>query len=124
MINKLNERFGEIKMKIAVAASDDKKYVEHFGKAQKFLIYEFDGEKTTFLESRESPKEPGEKHQWGKSLTAVKDFDVIICMQIGINAKPALKKMDKTVVEDEGTVEEVLKRYIKHYQFMNQPLKF
>jgi hypothetical protein len=29
---------------------------------------------------------------------------VIICMQIGINAKPALKKMDKTVVEDEGTL--------------------
>ena len=45
-------------------------------------------------------------------------------MQIGVNAKPALKKMDKTVVEDDGTIDEVLGRYIKHYKFMNKPLKF
>jgi predicted Fe-Mo cluster-binding NifX family protein len=111
-------------MKIAIASSDDEDYVEHFGKAQKFLIYEFDGEEAKFIETRDSPKEPGEKHQWGKSLNVVEDVDVIICMQMGINAKPALRKMDKTVVEDEGTVDEVLGRYIKHYQFMNRPLKF
>lgn len=111
-------------MKIAIASSDNEEYVEHFGRAQKFIIYEFDGEKVEFIEIRESPKESGEKHQWGKSLNVVKDSDVIICMQIGINAKPALKKMDKTVVEDEGTIDEVLDRYVKHYKFMNQPLKF
>jgi predicted Fe-Mo cluster-binding NifX family protein len=60
-------------MKIAVAASDDKKYVEHFGKAQKFLIYEFDGEKTTFLESRESPKNL-EKNISGVNLNYGKRF--------------------------------------------------
>jgi len=54
----------------------------------------------------------------------VEDVDVIICMQMGINAKPALRKMGKTVVEDEGTVDEVLGRYIKHYQFMNVHLNF
>lgn len=111
-------------MKIAIASSDDERYAEHFGKAQKFLIYEFDGEEVEFLETRESPKEPGEKHQWGKSLKVIEDSDVIICMQIGINAKPSLKKMGKTVVEDEGTVDEVLGRYVEHYQFMNRPLKF
>lgn len=111
-------------MKIAIAASDDEKYVEHFGKAQKFLIYEFDGEKEEYMETRESPKEPGEKHQWGKSLKVIKDCEVIICFQIGINAKPQLKKMGKTVVEDEGTVDDVLDSYIKHYKFMNKPLKF
>ena len=111
-------------MKIAIASSDNEEYVEHFGKAQKFIIYEFDGEKVDFIEIRNSPKVPGEKHQWGKSLNVIKDSDVIICMQIGINAKPALKKMDKTVVEDDGTIDEVLGRYIKHYKFMNKPLKF
>ena len=111
-------------MKIAIAASDDEKYVVHFGKAQKFLIYEFDGSKEEFLETRESPKELGEKHQWGKSLKVIKDCEVIICFQIGINAKPRLKKIGKTLVEDEGTVNEVLERYIKHYKFMNRPLKF
>jgi predicted Fe-Mo cluster-binding NifX family protein len=111
-------------MKIAIASSYDEEYVEHFGKAQKFLIYKFDGEEVKFIETRDSPKEPGEKHQWGKSLNVVEDADVIICIQIGINAKPALRKMGKTVVEDEGTFDEVLGRYVKHYQFMNRPLKF
>jgi predicted Fe-Mo cluster-binding NifX family protein len=111
-------------MKIAVATTDEGRYAEHFGKAQKFIIYEFDGEKADLIDTRESPKELGEKHQWGKSLQVIQDCDVIICAQIGINAKPGLKKMSKTVVEDEGTVDEVLSRYIKHYQFMNKPLKF
>jgi len=111
-------------MKIAVASTDDGQYAEHFGKAQKFVIFEFDGEKTSYIETRESPKEPGEKHQWGKSSKVIMDVDTIICFQIGINAKPALKKMGKTVVEDEGTIKEVLNRYIKHYQFMNKPLQF
>ena len=109
-------------MKVAVAVSDDEKFTEHFGRAQKFLIYEFDGEDVEFQEKRESLKVPGEKHQWSKSFKIVDDCDVVICLQIGINAKPALKKMAKTVVEDEGTVDEVLERYVKHYRFINRPL--
>ncbi len=109
-------------MKVAVAASDDEKFTEHFGKAQKFLIYEFDGEKMEFLDMRESPKVAGEKHQWNKSLKAIEDSDIIICLQIGLRAKPGLKKMGKTVVEDEGTIDEVLERFIKHQQFMEKPL--
>ncbi|SCG84958.1 NifB/NifX family molybdenum-iron cluster-binding protein [Methanobacterium congolense] len=111
-------------MRIAVAASDDEKYAEHFGRAQKFLIYDFDEENLEFMEIRESLKVPGEKHQWGKSLDVLKDCDVVICAQIGINAKPGLKKMGKTVVEDEGTVEEVLERFRKHQIFLSKPLKF
>lgn len=109
-------------MKVAVAVTDDEKFTEHFGRAQKFLIYEFDGENMELLDTKGSPKETGEKHQWGKSLKVIEDCDVLICLQIGLRAKSALKKVGKTVVEDEGTVEEVLGRYIKHYQFMNKPL--
>lgn len=109
-------------MKVAVAVSDNEKFSEHFGRAQKFRIYEFNGENMKFMERRDSPKEAGEKHQWGKSLMVIEDCDVVICLQIGITAKPGLKKMGKTVVEDEGTVDDVLNRYIKHYQFMNKPL--
>lgn len=111
-------------MKIAVASSDNEKFTEHFGKAQKFLIYKFDGENVEFLEIRESKKNPREKHQWGKSLKVTEDCEVIICLQIGINAKPGLKKLGKKVFEDEGTVEEVLERFKAHYKFMNRPLKF
>lgn len=105
-------------MKVAVAVSANEKFTEHFGKAQKFLIYEFNGEKMEFLGKRESPKVLGEKHQWGKSLKVIEDCDVIICLQVGFRARPGLKELGKTVVEDEGTVEEVLERFIKHRQFM------
>ncbi|KAF5088973.1 NifB/NifX family molybdenum-iron cluster-binding protein [Methanobacterium aggregans] len=111
-------------MRIAVAASDDEKYAAHFGRAQKFLIYNFNEKNIEFVETRESAKLPGEKHQWKKSLDVVEDCDVVICVQIGINAKPGLKRMGKTVVEDEGTVEEVLERFHKHQIFMSKPLKF
>lgn len=109
-------------MKIALAASDDEKYTEHFGKAQKFLIYEFNNENMEFLEIRVSAKEPGEKHQWGKSLNVVGDCDVVICLQIGMRAKPGLKELGIKVVEDDGTVDEVLGRFMKHQQFMQKPL--
>ncbi len=109
-------------MKIAVAVSDDEKFTEHFGKAQKFLIYEFDGDEMRFMEKRESLKILGEKHQWGKSLNVIEDCDVIICLQIGLRAKPALKEIGKKIVEDDGLVEDVLQRFINHQKFMDQSI--
>ena len=109
-------------MKIAVCASNDEKYTEHFGQAQIFIIYEFDGDNTKFLEKRKSVKIEGEKHQWGKSLEVVEDCDVIIATQIGMRAKTGLKQIGKKAVEDEGIVDEVLERFIAHEKFMNNPL--
>ena len=40
-------------MRVAVAVSDDEKFTEHFGRAQKFLIYEFDGDKVELIDRRE-----------------------------------------------------------------------
>lgn len=111
-------------MKIAVATSDDGRVTEHFGKAQRFQIYEFNGENVEFLGIRESKKDPDKKHQWNKSLKVIEDCEVIISLQSGVTAKPQLKKMGKTVLEDEGTVEEVIDRFIAHYKFMEKPLKF
>jgi predicted Fe-Mo cluster-binding NifX family protein len=109
-------------MKIAVCASEDEKYTEHFGQAQKFLIYEFDGENVEFLEKRESLKIAGEKHQWEKSLEVVEDCEVIIAEQIGMRAKSGLKKHGKKALEDDGIVEEVLERFVAHEKFMNKPV--
>ncbi len=111
-------------MRIGIAVTDDEKSTEHFGRAQKFLIYDYDGEKTEFLEKRESKKIPGVKHQWNKSLEVLEDCDTVISLQIGMSAKPALKSIGKKVVEDEGNVNEVLDRFIKHEQFMSKPLNF
>lgn len=111
-------------MRIGVSVSDDEKFTEHFGRAQKFLIYEFDGENVTFFDRRESKKIKGEKHQWSKSLKVVDDCDVVICLQIGMTAKPGLKSEGKKIVEDEGPVDEVLKRFVEHEKFLRKPLDF
>lgn len=109
-------------MKIALCTSDDEKYTEHFGKAQKFLIYEYEGQNVQFLDKRESIKIAGEKHQWKKSLQVLEDCEVIIAEQIGLRAKTAVKEMNKKVLEDEGTVHEVLQRFVQHQKFIEKPL--
>lgn len=108
-------------MKIAVATSDGKD-VDHFGKAQAFMIYDFDEEDVAFIEKRDSLKIKGEKHQWKKSLNVIEDCEVVICAQAGLKGKVGLKNAGIKLVEDGGTIDEVIQRYIKHYKFMKKPL--
>ncbi len=108
-------------MKIAVATSNGKD-VDHFGKAQGFMIYEFDEKDINFIEKRESPKIKGEKHQWQKSLDAISDCEIVICVQAGLKGKFGLKNAGIQLVEDEGNIEDVLERFVKHYNFMKKPL--
>ena len=108
-------------MKIAVATSNDKD-VEHFGKAQGFMIYEFDDGNMNFIEKRESPKIQGEKHQWQKSLDVIGDCEVVICVQAGLKGKFGIKNAGIKLVEDEGSIENVLERFVNHYNFMKKPL--
>ena len=94
------------------------------GVLRNLYMYEFNGEDVELIDKRESKKIPGEKHRWGKSLKIMNDCDVVICLQIGMTAKPGLKGEGKRVVEDEGTVEEVLKRFVEHEKFLKKPLNF
>lgn len=105
-------------MKIALASSDGINVNLHFGKAFKFSIYELEGNKPNFLETREVEKNPDEKHQWDKSLRIIKDCEVVICVQAGVKARIGLKKADIELLEDEGPVDEVLERYLRHEEFM------
>jgi predicted Fe-Mo cluster-binding NifX family protein len=112
-----------IEMRIAVARTD-RDEVAHFGRAQIFSIYDFDEKsyEITFLEDRKTNINPEIKHQWSLSLELINDCDLVICAQLGINAKFGLEKADIKVVQDEGTVLDVLGNYVKHYKFMNKPL--
>lgn len=109
-------------MKIAVASSDGINADLHFGKAKHFSIYEFDEEKAIFIERRIVSIDDGQKHQWKKSLDVVEDCEIVICVQAGMNGKFGLEQKGIKLVEDEGTIEEVLDRYIKHYNFMKSPI--
>jgi hypothetical protein len=43
-------------------------------------------------------------------------------LQIGLRAKPALKQMGKKIVEDDGSIEDVLRRFINHQKFIDKPI--
>jgi predicted Fe-Mo cluster-binding NifX family protein len=105
-------------LKIAVASSDGENVNSHFGKASKFIIYEFDGEKAEMVEERKVNLDPAEKHQWMKTLDAIRDCDIVIAVQAGLRAKFGLEEAGIRFVSDEGPIEDAIRRYIKHYKFM------
>ncbi|HHV75505.1 MAG TPA: FeMo cofactor biosynthesis protein [Thermoanaerobacterium sp.] len=105
-------------MKIALASSDGENVDSHFGKASRFIIYEFDGEKAEMVDERKVNIDPAEKHQWMKTLDAVRDCDIVIAVQAGLKAKFGLEEASIRFVSDEGPIDDVIRRYIKHYKFM------
>lgn len=104
-------------MRIAVATSDQIN-TDHFGRAKRFCIYRWDGDDPDFVEYIETNINPEEKHQWQNNLSILGGCEVIIVAQAGMKAKYGIKKANLKLVEDEGTVEEVLERFIKHEKFM------
>jgi predicted Fe-Mo cluster-binding NifX family protein len=111
-------------MKIAIASSDGKNVDLHFGKAKSLCIFDFDEEKDviTFVEKRNVEIVEDEKHQWMKTLDVIDDCDIVVCVQAGFKSKVGIGKTDIKLLEDEGSIDEVLKRYIDHYKFMKAPL--
>nr|WP_319373169.1 NifB/NifX family molybdenum-iron cluster-binding protein [uncultured Methanobacterium sp.] len=105
-------------MKIAVASSDQIN-TDHFGRARGFAIYQWNGSEAEFIEYINTNINPEEKHQWQEGLNLLRDCEVVIAVQAGMKAKYGIKKANLKLVEDEGTVEEVLERFIKHEKFMS-----
>lgn len=108
-------------MKIAVATSDQIN-ADHFGRAKGFAIYQWDGKDPEFIKYIKTNINPEEKHQWQKGLSMLGDCEIIIAAQAGMKAKYGIKKANLKLVEEEGTVEEVLKRFIDHERFMSKPI--
>jgi len=109
-------------MKIAIASSDGKNVDLHFGKAKSLCIFDFDGKNEKFLEKRTVKFIQDQKHQWIKTLKVIEDCDVVICVQAGFKSKFGIDESGVKLVEDEGPIDEVLKRYIDHYKFINSHL--
>ena len=111
-------------MRIAIASSNGKDVDLHFGKARSICVFDYDedGDIKTFLEKRTVEFEPGVKHQWMKTVETINDCDIVICVQAGFKSKFGIEEMGLKLVEDEGSLDEVLDRYIEHYKFMKAPL--
>ncbi|MGL4669361.1 MAG: NifB/NifX family molybdenum-iron cluster-binding protein [Methanobacteriaceae archaeon] len=109
-------------MKIAIASSNNKDVDLHFGKARNIIIYELEDKTANKIENREVIINDDQRHQWKKVLETIKDCDIVICAQAGLKSKIGIDEAGIKVVEDEGPVDEVLARYIKHIEFMKKPI--
>lgn len=107
-------------MKIAIASRNGKELDTHLGKSNSMYIYEFDEEenKSEFLEHRNIEIDLESKHQSQKIIKALEDCDVIISIKYGPKSGIYAKEANIKLVEDEGTIEETLKRYTDHVIFM------
>ena len=104
-------------MRLAVVSSDGANVDLHLGRGKSVYVYDYD-EDLAFVERRDVEIADDARHQGGKVIKACEDCDVLICVQYGFKSKIKAEDAGIKLVEDEGPIEEVLKRYIDHYNFM------
>ena len=105
-------------MRMAVVSSDGENVDLHLGKGKSVYVYDYLDD-LKFVEVRNIDIVDDSKHQGSKVLNACQDCDVIIAVQYGFKSKIKAEDLNIKLVMDEGPVDEVLKRYIDHYNFMN-----
>lgn len=107
-------------MRLAVVSSDGKNVDLHLGKGKSVYVYDWENDELSFVESRDVEITEDSKHQGGKVIKACSDCDVLISVQYGFKSKIKAEDADIKLVMDEGPVDEVLKRYIDHVEFMKK----
>lgn len=104
-------------MRLAVVSSDGENVDLHLGKGKSVYVYDYN-EEVSFVERRSVEIEEDSKHQGSKVLKACDDCDVLISVQFGFKSKIKAEDLGIKLVMDEGPIDEVLKRYIDHVEFM------
>ncbi|MBQ9160248.1 MAG: dinitrogenase iron-molybdenum cofactor biosynthesis protein [Methanobrevibacter sp.] len=108
-------------MRLAVVSSDGENVNLHLGKGKSVYVYDYD-EELSFVEHRFVEIAEDSKHQGSKVLKACEDCDVLISVQFGFKSKMKAEDQGIKLVMDEGPIDEVLKRYIDHVEFMKKDL--
>lgn len=106
-------------MRIALASSNGDIVDLHLGKAASLAIYDVVDNDFDFVETRKLAIDKDAKHQGGDVIQECSDCDVIISTKYGFKSKIKAEDAGIKLVSDEGPVDEVLQRYIDHYNFMN-----
>ena len=104
-------------MRLAVVSSDGENVDLHLGKGKSVYVYDYKDE-LNFIEMRSVEIAEDSKHQGSKVLKACEDCDVLISVQFGFKSKIKAEDQGIKLVMDEGPIDEVLKRYIDHVEFM------
>jgi len=114
--------------KIAVASTDGVAINEHFGRAEKFWIYESDeGGTYQFLERRKNIHDESEEHQ-AATVQLLADIEVVLVSKIGPGAEKQLRSAGIIALSVSGTIEKALIAYAKRGKFIRnnallQPIK-
>ena len=103
-------------MRLAIVSSDGKNVDSHLGRGKTVYVYD----DLDFVEKREIEIAEDAKHQGGKVINACSDCDVLISVQYGFKSKIKAEDAGLKLVMDEGPIEEVIKRYLDHVEFMNK----
>ncbi|AIQ64574.1 Dinitrogenase iron-molybdenum cofactor [compost metagenome] len=103
--------------KLAVGSSDGEVVDQHFGRSERFYIYEVEDTGTwSLLEVRDNVtnREEGEHHggELARTIDLLQDCSRVLVMQIGQGAQQSLKSLGITVYSSRGTVEDALGKLI------------
>lgn len=104
-------------MRLAVVSSDGENVDLHLGRGKSVYVYDY-GDELEFVERRDVEIADDAKHQGGKVIKTCSDCDVLICVQYGFKSKIKAEDAGIKLVMDEGPIDDVLKRYIDHVNFM------
>jgi predicted Fe-Mo cluster-binding NifX family protein len=92
-------------MLIAIASTDGETVNEHFGRANRFLIYEVSPGKQTLIMVRDvEPLSTGDKNhpfdpeRMARAAEAVKDCKLLYCSKIGDHPRQELEKFGVTSI--------------------------
>lgn len=104
-------------MRLAVVSSDGENVDLHLGRGKSVYVYDY-GDELEFVERRDIEIADDAKHQGGKVIKTCSDCDVLICVQYGFKSKIKAEDAGIKLVMDEGPIDDVVKRYIDHVNFM------
>ncbi len=104
-------------MRLAVVSSDGENVDLHLGKGKSVFVYDY-GDELNFVERRDVEIAEDAKHQGGKVIKICDDCDVLIAVQYGFKSKIRADDAGIKLVMDEGSIDDVLQRYIDHVNFM------
>ena len=106
-------------MRLAIISSDGVNVDLHLGKAKSVYIYDYEDDEVKFIEKRDINIDDDSKHQGNIVIKACSDCNVLISVKYGFKTKVLADEVGVKLVMDEGTIDEVLQRYIDHYNFMH-----
>lgn len=114
---------GIMSFRIAVASNDGITIDQHFGKADKFLIFQFEGTMIELIEERKNIPICGtnghSEEKVYETIELISDCEVVFVNRIGIGPALALQEKGIKFYEVSIGINEALERFAKYKKMFN-----